>query len=79
MQHSGTWCKCGFSARGTKTLSESTCIFLCESFTVHAEVIHTCKSENGFMNSACNRLYRERERKTARERIGEWKEKGGLY
>ena len=62
MQHSGTWCKCGFSARGTKTLSESTCIFLCESFTVHAEVIHTCKSENGFMNSACNRLYRERER-----------------
>jgi hypothetical protein len=52
-------------ARDTKTLSES--IFLCESFSVHVEVAH--KSENGFMNSACNRLYRE----TVTENMGEWK------
>jgi hypothetical protein len=46
----------GFSSSGTKTLSER--IFLCESFSVHAEVTH--KSKNGFMNSAFNRLYREK-------------------
>jgi hypothetical protein len=31
------------------------------------------------MNSACNCLYREREREREREKIGEWREKGGIY
>ena len=60
MLHSGTLWKCswrGFSASRIKTLSER--IFLCESFTLHVEVTH--KSKNGFMNSAFNHFYIEKE------------------